>query len=213
VHGAAFCAEPTTLVLIRCCPTRSSPLSGSRSGRAQQQVRRLGVGGGTTHERSGSATGAAAHVASRGISPSTDSSSRLNLVPRRDEGSDPACSDAAAQAAVDQAHKEGLDPQTMGTRVMNAPGAGWRQELPQTQKRSSLESAQTGNRALNTTLLGTERVGQGCVLTSPAFEPTAQPTLTEDGRRAPTLRLGDSRVRALARRPMHHRARRHRHPQ
>jgi hypothetical protein len=30
--------------------------------------------------------------------------------------------EAAAQAAVDQAHKEGLDPQVMGTRVMNALG-------------------------------------------------------------------------------------------
>ena len=30
-------------------------------------------------------------------------------------------------------------------------------------------------------LLDTERVGQGCVLASPAFERIAQPTLTEDG--------------------------------
>ena len=48
------------------------------------------------------------------------------------------------------------------------------------------------------TLLDTERVGQGCVLASPAFERIARPTLTEDGRRAPALRFGDPRVQALA---------------
>jgi hypothetical protein len=53
-------------------------------------------------------------------------------------------------------------------------------------------------RAVNTALLDTERVGQGCVLASPAFERIAQPTLTEDGRRAPALRFGDLRVQALA---------------
>jgi hypothetical protein len=53
-------------------------------------------------------------------------------------------------------------------------------------------------RAINTTLLDTERVGQGCVLASPAFERIARPIPTEDGRRAPALRLGDPRVHALA---------------
>jgi hypothetical protein len=53
-------------------------------------------------------------------------------------------------------------------------------------------------RAINTTLLDTERVGQGCVLASPAFERIAQPTLTEEGRRAPALRFGDPRVQSLA---------------
>jgi hypothetical protein len=47
-----------------------------------------------------------------------------------------------------------------------------------------LDELQTRARAVNTTLLDTERVGQGCVLASPAFERIAQPTLTEDGRRA-----------------------------
>ncbi len=43
------------------------------------------------------------------------------------------------------------------------------------------------------------RVGQGAgCLASPAFERIAQPTLTEDGRRAPALRFGDPRVQALA---------------
>ena len=53
-------------------------------------------------------------------------------------------------------------------------------------------------RAVNRRLLDTERVGQGCVLASPAFERIARRTLTEDGRRAPALRFGDPRVQALA---------------
>lgn len=52
-------------------------------------------------------------------------------------------------------------------------------------------------RDINHRLLDTERVGQGCVLESPAFERISQPTLTEDGRRAPALRFGDPRVMAL----------------
>jgi hypothetical protein len=47
-------------------------------------------------------------------------------------------------------------------------------------------------------LLDAERVGQGAVLASPVFERIAQPTLTNDGRRAPALRFGDPRVHALA---------------
>src|SRR5262249_25219754 len=61
-----------------------------------------------------------------------------------------------------------------------------------------LDELQARSRAINTALLDTERVGQGCVLASPAFERIAQPTLTEDGRRAPALRFGDPRVQALA---------------
>ena len=53
-------------------------------------------------------------------------------------------------------------------------------------------------RAINTRLLHTERVGQGCVFDSPAFARISQPTLTGDGRRAPGLRFGDPRVMALA---------------
>jgi hypothetical protein len=63
---------------------------------------------------------------------------------------------------------------------------------------SHLDELQARARAVNTALLETERVGQGCVLASPAFERIAQPTLTEDGRRAPALRFGDPRVQALA---------------
>jgi hypothetical protein len=50
---------------------------------------------------------------------------------------------------------------------------------------------------VNRRLLQTMRAGQGCVLASPAIERIAQPTLTEDGRRAPALRFGDPRVMAL----------------
>ena len=60
-----------------------------------------------------------------------------------------------------------------------------------------LDELQSRARAVNRRLLDTERVGQGCVLASPAFERIAQPTLTEDGRRAPALRFGDPRVQAL----------------
>jgi hypothetical protein len=60
-----------------------------------------------------------------------------------------------------------------------------------------LEELQSKARAINARLLDTERVGQGCVLASPAFERVAQSTLTEDGRRSPALRFGDPRVMAL----------------
>jgi hypothetical protein len=46
-------------------------------------------------------------------------------------------------------------------------------------------------------MLDAFRVGQSCVLASPAFERVARPTLV-DGRRAPALRFGDPRVMALA---------------
>ncbi len=60
-----------------------------------------------------------------------------------------------------------------------------------------LDQLQTNARAVNRRLLDTERVGQGCVLASPAFERVAVPTLTADGRRAPAMRFGDPRVMAL----------------
>jgi hypothetical protein len=60
-----------------------------------------------------------------------------------------------------------------------------------------LDVLQAKARAVNARVLDTERVGQGCVLASPAFERIAQPSLV-DGRRAPALRFGDPRVMALA---------------
>ena len=62
----------------------------------------------------------------------------------------------------------------------------------------NLPQLQARARAINTRLLETERVGQGCVFDSPVFARISQPTLTEDGRGAPGLRFGDPRVMALA---------------
>ena len=77
--------------------------------------------------------------------------------------------------------------------VINDPG-----DLGCLRRLVHLDELQARARAVNTTLLDTERVGQGCVLASPAFERIARPTLTQDGRRAPALRFGDPRVQALA---------------
>jgi hypothetical protein len=52
-------------------------------------------------------------------------------------------------------------------------------------------------RDVNRRMVDALRVGQGCVLASPAFERVARPTIC-DGRRAPALRFGDPRVMALA---------------
>jgi len=60
-----------------------------------------------------------------------------------------------------------------------------------------LEELSVKARDVNRRMVNAFRVGQGCVLASPAFERVAQPTLVE-GRRAPALRFGDPRVMALA---------------
>jgi hypothetical protein len=77
--------------------------------------------------------------------------------------------------------------------VVNDPG-----DLGCLRRLHNLDELQTRARAVNRALLDTERVGQGCILASPAFERIAQPGLTEDGRKAPALRFGDPRVQALA---------------
>jgi hypothetical protein len=77
--------------------------------------------------------------------------------------------------------------------VINDPG-----DLGCLRRLVHLDELQARARAVNTALLDTERVGQGCVLASPAFERIARPTRTEEGRRAPALRFGDPRVQALA---------------
>lgn len=61
----------------------------------------------------------------------------------------------------------------------------------------NLDELQSRARAANGRLLDTERVGQGCVLASPAFERVALSSVTAEGRRAPALRFGDPRVMAL----------------
>jgi hypothetical protein len=76
--------------------------------------------------------------------------------------------------------------------VINSPtDLGCQRRLP------NLDELQAKARAANARLLDTERVGQGCVLASPAFERVAQSSLTSEGRRAPALRFGDPRVMAL----------------
>ena len=60
-----------------------------------------------------------------------------------------------------------------------------------------LDELQAKARDVSARLLDTERVGQGCVLASPALERVAQSSVTTEGRRAPALRFGDPRVMAL----------------
>jgi hypothetical protein len=60
-----------------------------------------------------------------------------------------------------------------------------------------LEEISRKARDVNRRMVDAFRVGQSCVLASPAFKRVARPTL-EDGRRAPALRFGDPRVMALA---------------
>jgi len=77
--------------------------------------------------------------------------------------------------------------------VINAPN-----DLGCQRRLHNLDELQTKARACNRRLLDAERVGQGCVLASPAFERIALPTVTAEGRRAPAMRFGDPRVQALA---------------
>ena len=60
--------------------------------------------------------------------------------------------------------------------VINAPN-----DLGCKRRLLHLSELQSKARAVNARLLDTERVGQGCVLASPAFERVAQSTLTEGG--------------------------------
>lgn len=76
--------------------------------------------------------------------------------------------------------------------VVNSPD-----DLGIARRLTHLDHLQAKARAINNRLLDTERVGQGCVLASPAFARVAHPTV-EEGRRAPALRFGDPRVMALA---------------
>jgi len=77
--------------------------------------------------------------------------------------------------------------------VVNSPD-----DLGCARRLHNLPELQARARAVNTRLLHTEKVGQGCVFDSPAFARISQPTLTGDGRRAPGLRFGDPRAQALA---------------
>jgi hypothetical protein len=77
--------------------------------------------------------------------------------------------------------------------VVNSPD-----DLGVARRLHHLGELQSRARAINARLLETEKAGQGCVFDSPAFARISQPTLTQDGRRAPGLRFGDPRVMALA---------------
>src|SRR6266545_2474948 len=61
----------------------------------------------------------------------------------------------------------------------------------------NLDDLQAKARACNRRILDAQRVGQGCVLASPAFERIAHPTVDAAGGRTPALRFGDPRVMAL----------------
>ena len=61
-----------------------------------------------------------------------------------------------------------------------------------------LEELSVKARDVNRRMVDAFRVGQGCVLASPAFERVAHPSADADGRRTPALRFGDPRVMALA---------------
>jgi hypothetical protein len=61
----------------------------------------------------------------------------------------------------------------------------------------NLDDLQAKARACNRRILDAERVGQGCVLASPAFERIAHPATDAAGCRTPALRFGDPRVMAL----------------
>jgi hypothetical protein len=76
--------------------------------------------------------------------------------------------------------------------VINSPN-----DLRCQRRLRNLDQLQAKAREVNARLLATERVGQGCVLASPAFERVAQSSVTAEGRRAPALRFGDPRVMAL----------------
>ena len=75
--------------------------------------------------------------------------------------------------------------------VVNDPG-----DLGLPRRLAHLDELFVRARDVNRRIVDTFRVGQGCVLASPAFERVARPSV-QDGRRAPALRFGDPRVMAL----------------
>ena len=75
--------------------------------------------------------------------------------------------------------------------VINDPG-----DLGVARRLEHLDELFARGRDVNRRMVDAFRVGQGCVLASPAFERVARPTIC-DGRRAPALRFGDPRVMAL----------------
>jgi hypothetical protein len=62
---------------------------------------------------------------------------------------------------------------------------------------SNLPFLQQLGRQINRRLLDAQRISYNCVLSAQSLERIVQPTVTEDGQRAPALRLGQPRVMAL----------------
>jgi hypothetical protein len=77
------------------------------------------------------------------------------------------------------------------TVINNTRDLGCNARLP------NLDQLQPKARACNQRILQAERVAQGCVLASPAFERIAHPTANAERGRTPALRFGDPRVMAL----------------
>jgi len=62
---------------------------------------------------------------------------------------------------------------------------------------SNLPFLQQLGRQINQRLLDAQRISFDCALSAQSLERIVQPTVTEDGQRAPALRLGQPRVMAL----------------
>jgi len=62
---------------------------------------------------------------------------------------------------------------------------------------SNLPFLQQLGRQINRRLLDAQHISYDCVLSAPSLERIVQPTVTDDGQRAPALRLGQPRVMAL----------------
>jgi hypothetical protein len=128
------------------------------------------------------------HPVRRGRPPSTQKVFKTNVVTR---GVDVTVNALYKHSRIKQYLKDGRALR-IETVVNDTHDLGCQRRL------HNLPELQAKARAANRRLLDTERVGQGCVLASPAYERIAHPTTTVDGRRAPALRFGDPRVQALA---------------
>jgi hypothetical protein len=89
-----------------------------------------------------------------------------------------------------QYFKEGRALRTEGT-FRNPKDFGVNKGLP------SFNYLQKIGRHINRRLLEVERVSQNCGLSADSIQRVVQPTVTEDGQKAPGLRFGDPRVMAL----------------
>ena len=62
---------------------------------------------------------------------------------------------------------------------------------------SNLPFLQQLGRQINRRLLDAQQISYDCVLSAPSLDRIVQPTVTDDGQRAPALRLGQPRVMAI----------------